>query len=303
MKIDTNARSLFFSTAHITATADGTGTGTPLYQEGTGFFYNPAHDPKVTMFAPLLVTARHVIEGAKDVEIRIIQAGADGEPKLGKVTGGHFKRSDFIDHPNPQVDLTCLPLGEMINVAQDAGVSHFIRYVDSNFYPAPWELAEFDAIETITFVGYPDGQFDRYNRTPIARRGTTASPIQWQWSGQQAFLIDASVFPGSSGSPVYYLRPGAYATSVGLNFGAPRVVLLGVLTHRLETSVEGGVEITKRRVNISVGIDLGLVANWTLVDQVVDAACARIGWDRGARIPPPSGGLYDKIHRLDSEPE
>jgi hypothetical protein len=49
---------------------------------------------------------------------------------------------------------------------------------------------------------------------PIMRRGTTATPMVLDFEGRPEFLIDAAVYPGSSGSPVFVyqsdtLRPVA----------------------------------------------------------------------------------------------
>lgn len=57
------------------------------------------------------------------------------------------------------------------------------------------------------FVGYPDGLFDTTNLLPVMRRGITASHPNIDYEGTPAFLIDASVFRGSSGSPVFLHRP------------------------------------------------------------------------------------------------
>ena len=42
---------------------------------------------------------------------------------------------------------------------------------------------------------------------PILRRGTTATPIALNFEGRPEFLIDAAVYPGSSGSPVFVYLP------------------------------------------------------------------------------------------------
>ena len=72
--------------------------------------------------------------------------------------------------------------------------------------PSNDEVEDMDVMEPVAFVGYPNALFDSKNHTPIIRRGTLATPFQLDYDGRPVFLIDASVFPGSSGSPVFLYR-------------------------------------------------------------------------------------------------
>ncbi len=51
-------------------------------------------------------------------------------------------------------------------------------------------------------IGYPKGFYDEYNIYPIVKSGIIASKWGAYFGGQPYFLIDAKLFPGSSGSIV-----------------------------------------------------------------------------------------------------
>lgn len=91
------------------------------------------------------------------------------------------------------------------------------------------QLDQLDAIESVTFIGYPNGIWDRKNLLPVARRGTTASPIGVDFEGTPRFLIDASVFGGSSGSPVFVLNQGMYSDKQGNSVVGTRVHFVGLV--------------------------------------------------------------------------
>jgi S1-C subfamily serine protease len=55
----------------------------------------------------------------------------------------------------------------------------------------------------IWFVGYPDNRFDSTNNLPLLRRGYISSIPKVDYNSQKQFIIDAQVFQGSSGSPVF----------------------------------------------------------------------------------------------------
>jgi hypothetical protein len=69
------------------------------------------------------------------------------------------------------------------------------------------------------------------NLLPIIRRGITASPLQINYSGRPTFLIDASVFGGSSGSPVFLYNNGTYTnrSSTNVMVVGGRLYCLGIL--------------------------------------------------------------------------
>jgi hypothetical protein len=84
-------------------------------------------------------------------------------------------------------------------------------------------------LEDILVIGYPDGISDLANNVPVLRRGITATPFYLNFNGEKKFLIDASIFPGSSGSPVFLYNQGTWATRSGGTSIGTRVQLLGIV--------------------------------------------------------------------------
>ena len=106
-----------------------------------------------------------------------------------------------------------------------------VRTLTPSNIPTREQVKNFDAIEDILFIGYPTGIYDRYNNSPIARKGITATPIALDYEGKYQFLIDASIFPGSSGSPVFHIFQNDHQSgSLETVPGEPiQVFLLGII--------------------------------------------------------------------------
>ena len=135
--------------------------------------------------------------------------------------------------------------------------------------------------EKVWLVGYKTGIYDAQNLMPIARRGTTATPIQLDYNGRPVFLIDASVFPGSSGSPVLIVNQGSYTSKSDIIIGN-RVLFLGVVAESHLQEESGRIELVSTpspqipTVRIQQMIDLGVVYKASLVTEaVVDFLNAR----------------------------
>ena len=58
----------------------------------------------------------------------------------------------------------------------------------------------------------------------------SVGPVAVDYSGQKKFLVDASVFPGSSGSPVFLFNPGYYYEKPNVLHVGTRIMFLGILT-------------------------------------------------------------------------
>ena len=153
----------------------------------------------------------------------------------------------------------------------------FYRCVDSNMLPTADQLAQLDAIESVTFVGYPNGIWDSTNLIPVARRGTTASPIGVDFEGTPRFLIDASVFGGSSGSPVFILNQGMYTDKRGNTVVGSRVLFVGVIAavfFRTELNQIVAVPVptqTQPMAQQREMIDLGIVFKARTVVETIEA--------------------------------
>ena len=61
------------------------------------------------------------------------------------------------------------------------------------------------------------------------------------YNGESKFLIDCSIFPGSSGSPVFLYNFPAYIEDGKVSFGE-RYALLGVVSSVLAYTIEGAIE-------------------------------------------------------------
>lgn len=143
--------------------------------------------------------------------------------------------------------------------------------------PTVDQLAQLDAIESVTFIGYPNGIWDSANLMPVARRGTTASPIAVDFEGTPRFVIDASVFGGSSGSPVFILNQGMYTDKRGNTVVASRVLFVGVVAavfFRTELNQIVAVPVptqTQPMAQQREMIDLGIVFKARTVVETIEA--------------------------------
>ena len=222
MKVQSLAENLLYTTVRIdTKTADGQSGS------GTGFVYvHKAGDQHI----PVIVTNKHVVQGFPKGSITFtVREGQ--EPKLGH--GFRLDIEDFSNawtgHPDLAVDVAVIPLAPLESHIQQMGVQVFYKAVSPDIVPSAQQLEELDAFEELVFIGYPNGIWDKKNLLPVMRTGTTGTPLAVDFEGQPTFLMDASVFPGSSGSPVFLYNPGMYFSKSGNTTVGTRLLFVGVV--------------------------------------------------------------------------
>lgn len=196
MKTETFNDQLFFVTIRIeTLTKTGKGVSTAFVVE------YPIGGGKRIFF---LVANKHAVAGVEAGKFFFMRS--DGvNPLLGQrydINIENFQDSWF-GHADPEVDVAVMPLGLVLSEIDRQGWKIFFKSIPLEIFASPADTQSFDSIEDVVFVGYPNGLFDMKNHLPVARRGTAATPLSVDYNGRPEFMIDASVFQGSSGSPVF----------------------------------------------------------------------------------------------------
>ena len=195
--------------------------------QGTGFFYHQFSEKDstknfqwLTIEKLFLVTNRHVILGANSREIipneltfylRIIKKDEVlWEPII-------LEREEIIKrtivHPNTDIDVCIIEVLDLVtnkvkhkNISQWHGVSKYD-------FPGKNKINVDIASEAVV-IGYPFDFYDRVNKFPIVKSGIIASRWGSNFNGKPYFLIDANLFPGSSGS-IVISRPTNFALMKG----------------------------------------------------------------------------------------
>jgi len=240
MKVETPDQQLFFCTTRIEAkSADGKkrglGTGFVFSYEVEGQFNPPHKAPEI----PFIVTCRHVVNGFASATFSFVQ-NKDGKPNLGQkceVAVPNLQDLVFYN-PDPKIDVALIPLAPILRYFESTGQKPFFVKLNKDLVPSQKAAEDLSAIQSIVFVGYPYGIHDEINLLPIARRGFTASPYIVDFNGLPLFLIDASVFPGSSGSPVMVLDQGSYSSGNNIVVGN-RAYFLGLVDQAYIHTEEG----------------------------------------------------------------
>lgn len=227
IKVETATEQLLFSTLRIVATREG-----GLESVGTGFivYHEWAQDAK----GPFLVTNKHVVQETTTGHLTFTQMDNSTEellPAFGSSTSISLSGAmwQWTGHPSDEIDVAVLPLAPTLAELRRGIEKPFYKSISTQIMVGRSELASLDAVEEVIFVGYPSGIFDQINNLPIFRKGITATPPSVDYEGMPIFLIDASVFPGSSGSPVFIYNNGYWSTRDGTPMVGQRIFCLGVL--------------------------------------------------------------------------
>lgn len=277
MQVDSIAEQLFFTTLRIDTINAAGGRGS-----GTGFFFATKRGDASY---PFIVTNKHVVSGMSAGSLTFLKR--DGQsPLIGQgfpVEIANWSAAWF-GHPDPEVDIAIHPFGPLeAEVKQKTGVDLFYRHVATDMIPTAEQLQGIDAIEQVTFIGYPNGIWDSKNLLPVARRGTTATPLQVDFENTPRFLVDASVFGGSSGSPVFILNQGMYTDKTGGTTLGSRLYFVGVVAavfYRTQLNEIIAVPIPTHAQPMARQqemIDLGIVFKARTVVETVDAFLAAHG--------------------------
>lgn len=270
MEVTSIAEKLLFVTVRIDTLNSKGKNGS-----GTGFIFLHKYKGEEVL---CIVTNKHVIKNAVKGGITFMKK-KDEKPTLGDSFRLEFDNFEQLwkgnDSPDIDVAVTSLvPLLEQIK--QRHNVDIYFNHISSEDIPTESQIKEIDAIEDITFVGYPNGIWDKKNYTPILRRGTTATHYAIDFENEKKFLIDASVFGGSSGSPVFLYNSGSYSRKGGALVGGNRLYFLGIVAavfYRNSVNEIRSIPIPTSNINVSIGqemIDLGMVFKASTIVETIE---------------------------------
>ncbi|TYC57610.1 serine protease [Marinobacter sp. BW6] len=247
---------------------------------GTGFFF--FRDERLW-----LVTNKHVVEGVlagRFFVLKGIGGGEDKQPLLGEFHEVSFSASNFIGHPDPTVDVTVMNVSKIMSENGGIGSTAFWKHISEDLFPTEEHLDKFiGPMEEIVFIGYPSGLWDTKNMLPIARKGMTATACYVDFDGEKKFLIDASVFPGSSGSPVFIYYAGSHPDKRGGFYSGNRMHFIGLIAkvfQRLEEGEVKAVDIPTEENQIAQVyqmIDLGITFRPETIIEAIDYYLACVG--------------------------
>ena len=191
---------------------------------GTGFLVIRKIDP--TQGKVFLVTNKHVVHLNPQLREKAayLTLYLNVREKDGTVMGRSFRVSLadggqklWRGHPNPNVDVLALDVTSFTNSQPNLEN----RGADYSLFATPAVLQREDITEgeEVLILGYPLGLFHTRVHSPLVRQGIVATRIGEKIhmrlrsaSGNvrrveiPGFLVDASIIPGSSGSPVV-LKP------------------------------------------------------------------------------------------------
>jgi len=276
MHVDTGLEQLFFTTVPIftqkASEPDKVGYGT-----GFIFAYQTDELKQRDESIFFLVTNKHVVNSADSGQIQFFHKTPAGQPVLGKVESVKVSNfaAGFHGHPNTDIDIAVMPLNGVLRLLIERNVDVFYRSIPSHLLLTNEQMADLDAVEEITFIGYPKLLRDPVNLTPLARKGTTATPVVIDYDGQPKFLVDAAVFEGSSGSPVFLADPGIRYRENQVQF-ANRLHLIGVIAQLISTETKGEIQVSRETDAVAFAasmvhmMNLGVVYRATTILETID---------------------------------
>lgn len=252
--------------------------------QGTGFFYQQlalADPAKSGQWRAIenawLITNRHVL----------LPPSPSGEAiptsltfHLRKVTNGSIvwepitlDQSSIVAraklHANPEIDVCAIRVLDLITEKLKSGEKYLNWYGVSSDNLAGQNKIQPHVASDAVVVGYPRGYYDQVNVFPIVKSGIIASRWGANFQGQPYFLIDAKLFPGSSGS-IVISKPTDVVVENGHVFHAKekQFAFLGIFSGE-PYQAHSPIEFDDLTIIRRTGFNVGIVWYGHLVDEIL----------------------------------
>lgn len=194
---------------------------------GTGFIF--AFHNKINLPIPVIVTNKHVVGFKKLHKVEFSLHHKDASGMILKDAIKCEWESDWIHHPNNEIDLCCTLYEPINRAAKEKGIDLYVTSCADDMVCTDEELNDMQTVNDVLMVGYPDGLFDKIHNLPLIRKGITATHPAIDYDGKSLGIVDMGCYYGSSGSPVFtYPGSAQYSKSRGLQVGVSISKLLGI---------------------------------------------------------------------------
>ena len=239
----------------------------------TGFLYGwPTGDldtAGLELQRVFLVTNRHVFQGANDRNANLI-ARLNATDGSGSATYPVNPDDDhWTVHPDPKVDVAVLSINPLRLI--DDGIGYQTIHRDNHTFTRQQlrdeEIGEGDGIFA---MGFPLGIAGDERNYVIVRQGVIASMQNWLDGGDKTFLIDASIYPGNSGGPVFTKPEVAAIQGTTANNSC---TLIGVVSGFLPyIDVAVSQQTNRPRLTFEENSGLGVVVPNDLIQETIRVA-------------------------------
>ena len=172
-------------------------------------------------------------------------------------------------HPDPGVDVAVLSLNTL-RLNED-GIDYQTIHRDSHTFTRGQllekEIGEGDGIFT---MGFPLGLAGNERNYVIVRQGVVASIQNWLDGSEKTFLVDASIYPGNSGGPVF-TKPEAIAIEgTTVNDSCTFIGVVSGFLPYADTAIS--LQTNRPRVTFEENSGLGVIVPNDLIQETIRVA-------------------------------
>lgn len=241
---------------------------------GTGFFYMFVYSEDTSI--PVILTNKHVIEGCNSINVILSKNdyfSTESKFVEKEEFSLHNLQNRVMNHPNQDIDLCAIIITDMLEELQKDSIEIDISFLKDSNLPKIDDLENLKFAEEVIMIGYPNGISDAFNNLPVFRKGITATHPAINFDGTPHFLIDMTIVPGSSGSPVFLYNSTGYSTKSGdYIFNGERLMFLGINKAVFIADNYGEIkEIqapTKLVSHSKIGINLGVIISSLEINEI-----------------------------------
>jgi len=170
---------------------------------------------------------------------------------------------------HPKADISAIDITEFLKPVLKKDSSYIYNAISKMNFPGEKHGInenneyELEVGQEILSIGYPKEFYDTYNLYPTVKSGMIASKWKANYNGNPIFLIDAKLFPGSSGS-IIITKSHTYAMPFGdIDF----FVFLGIYSGEYLHSEK--VNIDDLTIIKNISYNTGIVWYYDLLDGLI----------------------------------